>query len=59
MVSEALSAADFLRCLRIWYLQGSRISNSLSQQEGQSRMGHGIKQARVLVGDGSDSPLGS
>jgi hypothetical protein len=38
-VSSALSAADLLGWLRIWYLQGSRPVSSLPQQKGPSRRG--------------------
>jgi hypothetical protein len=36
VVSVTLSAVDLLGWLRIWYLQGSRLISSLSQQKGQN-----------------------
>jgi len=46
---QMLSAVNLLGYIRMWYLQGNRLSSSLSQQKGLAR----IQQAGVLEGDGS------
>jgi hypothetical protein len=41
-VSDALSAVDLLRWLRMWCLQGSRVASSLSQQKGPAGRGSSV-----------------
>jgi hypothetical protein len=45
-LSNVLSAANLLGYLRLWYVQGSKLASSLSQQNGS-----GIQWAGVLGGD--------
>ena len=60
-MSDALRAADLLGCLRMWYLQESRLASSLSHCPSRKDWEEGkcYSVDGVLGGDGSLSPLAS